>query len=199
METGKANPKFTTIFTSNVAPDNPDIEELIFWAKQFHEHGLAPSYGLGSYGNLSFRSTVNPGSFIITVSALELKDSLNNNDFCLVTKVDYDKLQVYCSGKKSPSSETMLHSTIYAARQDINAIFHGHSTHILNTCESIGMPQTDVEYEYGTIELVNSVKEIALKNDFFILKNHGFISLGNTMDKAGKLALKYLAVCEKYC
>ena len=50
--------------------------------------------------------------------------------------------------------------------------------------------------EYGTIELVNSVLEILDDSNFIEMRNHGFLSLCNSMTEAGLLALEVYNRCK---
>ncbi len=90
---------------------------------------------------------------------------------------------------KDPSSESMLHHEIYKMRPDVNAIFHGHSGLLLKRGN---LPTTKEEKAYGSIELVKEVSKILNKGNLLLMKNHGFLSLGKSMEEAGKLALTSL-------
>ncbi|TAL48291.1 ASCH domain-containing protein [archaeon] len=181
--------KFVTKFVGRKVPKDSRIQELKKWCKEFHEHGLAPPYDGGSYGNLSFR--VNGDSFIITGSKIGMKDELDDSCFVLVSSVENGI--VHANGARGPSSESMLHAAIYQKRKDVNAIFHGHCREIVERAGELGISETSKEEPYGTEELVNSVLELLDDNtNFIVMKNHGFISLGSSMEDAGKLALEIL-------
>jgi len=188
----KIAPKFKTIFTDDSPPDDPQLKDLKYWCSEFHKHSLAPLYDNGSYGNLSFRVKSGLEDFIITASGLKLKDDLTNDSFVKVTKVDLDKMTIYASGSRAPSSESMLHYAIYKQRKDVNAVFHGHSQLILSNCERLSLPMTEKEAPYGSIVLVSGVLNILKEHNFLIIKNHGFISLGKDMEHTGSLALEIL-------
>jgi ribulose-5-phosphate 4-epimerase/fuculose-1-phosphate aldolase len=81
----------------------------------------------------------------------------------------------------------MLHAAIYAARPEINAIFHGHHNQLLAEAESRGIPVTAREQLYGTPALVNEVLLVARGEDFFIMRGHGFVALGRDGEQAGQL------------
>lgn len=181
--------KFIPVFISKKIPNNPKIRDLKRWCKIFHQYNLAPPYLGGSAGNLSFR--LNPGKnvFVITGSRIGLKDQLGDECFVTVQGVDMEKGIVYTEGEREPSSESMLHFAIYSSRPKINAIFHGHSQEILSKAESLGIPHTLREEPYGTLALVHSVLEILQDIPFLIMKNHGFIAMGETMESAGELTL----------
>ena len=191
MET-TATPKFKTIFLSNTPPEEKGIEELIKWCVLFHKEGLAPCYGKGTFGNLSYR--IKPGSpqFIITASGLTSKGILNNADFVRVESADADTYTVHATGTRAPSSESILHHVIYQARPKINAVFHGHCTAILDNASKLSIPCTSKEEPYGTKALVDEVLAIIKDNDFVIMKTHGFISLGKNMKESGERALDCL-------
>lgn len=189
--------KFKIIFLSDVAPSDKRIEELKYWCKQFHELNLAPPYEGGSAGNLSFRLYENKNEFIITGTQIGLKDKLSNDKFVTVRKCDIENHRVFVEGIKEPSSECFLHSAIYNNRSDINAIFHGHSEDILKNVKQLGIVQTKKEDRYGTLDLVDSALAILEDLDFFIIKNHGFVSLAMSIDEAGKRVMDVLKKSDK--
>ena len=172
--------------------NDPRLKELKHWCTLFHQHDLAPLYESGSFGNLSFRIRPDANEFYITATGLKLKEDLSNDHFVKVTAVDLKKQLIESEGSLAPSSESMLHYAIYNERKDINAIFHGHSPVILNKEKKLELPITVREEPYGSVALVKSVLEILDRHNFLIMKNHGFLSLGKTMDEAGELALAAL-------
>lgn len=182
----KVQAKFSTVFLSADFDCDETLDELISWCARFNDCGLCPSYGQGSFGNLSYRAK--SGFFVITASGLELKGQLTKNDFVLVEKVDHEKFTVYCRGLRVPSSESPLHGAVYARRPDVNAIFHGHCQDILEKSERYAC--TRGEEAYGSRELVDRVLEILDNESFIIMGNHGFLSLGATMEAAGARAIR---------
>ncbi|MDD5593450.1 MAG: class II aldolase/adducin family protein [Candidatus Margulisbacteria bacterium] len=197
METPKkVIPKFKVDFIGAGAPHDQGLEELKRWCSIFHKKDLAPLYEHGSFGNLSFRIQGPPGGqtdqFIITASGLKLKDDLTDDCFVKVVTVDLKQQLISAAGSRLPSSETMLHAAIYQDRRDVNAVFHGHSQAILKCRE---LTATQKEEPYGSRALVESVLPLLADNDFIIMKNHGFLSLGATMKAAGEKALEVLSNC----
>lgn len=181
---------------SRALPHDKRIKELINWCKLFHKKKFAPPYRGGSHGNLSFRLNKGSNKFIVTGSHVGLKDELNNDSFVEVVSCDLKKRTVYARGINKPSSESMLHFAIYKKRKDVGAVFHGHSKKVLASCKKLNLPVTLKMAPYGTVELVDRVLEILDKKAFFIMKNHGFISCGKTMNDAGRLALKVHRKCK---
>jgi len=186
---------FTTVFTDSLPPIDPAIKELEDWCRRFHEQGLTPSFEGSSLGNLSFRPEPEENSFIITASQLELKDNLTAEAFVRVHTCDSDRGTVRASGTREPSSESILHFEIYRARNDIKAIFHGHCSPILGRAEEMGLPVTRREEPFGSAALVRRVLEILDDHAFIVMRNHGFLALGEDMESAGRLALRVHGEC----
>jgi ribulose-5-phosphate 4-epimerase/fuculose-1-phosphate aldolase len=183
--------KFTTEFLSAAAPADARLGELKAWCAEFHKRNFAPPYGEFSQGNLSFRIRPGETAFIISGSQVGWKDSLSDDRFVTVHDCDMEKGIVFASGTRDPSSESMLHFAIYRARKDVQAVFHGHSPEILRCVDRPpDIPETREKHSYGSIELVQSVIEVLGDADFVIMKRHGFISLGKTMEDAGKRAIE---------
>jgi len=178
--------KFKTVFTSNAPPADDRIAELKYWCRIFHDRKLARPHKLGSFGNLSFRDS--GGSFIITGSGVRFGEQWVENPFVRVVSCNLDSSIVYAEGTRDPSSESLLHYSIYEARPEINAVFHGHSRLILEKAMDLGLTQTLSEEPYGSISLARSIVEVLDEKLFLVIKAHGFVSLGLTMNAAGELA-----------
>jgi ribulose-5-phosphate 4-epimerase/fuculose-1-phosphate aldolase len=187
MKEGKI--RFNTIFVSDEIPSDAKIEELKEWCERFQRNGLTPEIEGNYTGNLSFRSEE---GFIITASGLKNKENLNNDCFVYVKSYDEKSNTVYVEGKRQPSSEAVMHFLIYKAREEVNAIFHGHNDAIIANAEKLRLSITEREHEPGSIELANEVLRVLGDNNLIVIKNHGFISLGKTMKEAGKRALATL-------
>ncbi len=187
--------KFKTKIISKNLPRGIRLETLKHWCKIFHDKGLAPYYEGGSYGNLSYRLEEGKDEFVITASNSSLKDSISDDRFTVVHNVNINGIVSY-SGTRKPSSEAMLHYRIYNKRKDIGAIFHGHCPEISLKAEKLGIPITKKQEHYGTLKLVNSVLDILNENNFIEMKNHGFLSLCNSMTEAGSLTLEVYDKCK---
>lgn len=177
--------KFSTFFIEEMAPENdPKLKQLMNWCNEFQKLNLTPIANGASSGNLSYRLQPGSNAFVITGTQLALNRRLSANNFVTVWDVDFAKKTVYAEGLCDPSSESMLHFAIYKMRPDINAIFHGHSEELLNNPKP-GTPITRNEAPYGTQELVGEVLQVLQNNNYLLIKNHGFLSLGANMDEAG--------------
>ena len=181
----KQSPQFSS-YESRLA------DELCYWGRVFARHGMSPEYehkgSIGSAGNLSFRSI---GGFVIKPSGVTLS-SLSRHSLVRVFFCDFSQGRVIAQGLRSPSSEACLHSAIYAARPHVNAIFHGHDDAVLKAAKKMNVPATEKEAAYGTAGLAHNALRLLSRHpwsNYFVLKNHGFVSLGATMQEAGQAAL----------
>ncbi|MBU0628410.1 MAG: class II aldolase/adducin family protein [Nanoarchaeota archaeon] len=174
--------KFKTVFKSRALVRDPRILDMINWAKEFSKMGFAHDKA----GNVSFRTD---NGFVITSTGSDLSN-LTKEDFTEVTKVDLVKKEIHVNGIKEPSSESFFHNEIYRLRKDINSIFHGHNEDFLKFGVKLGFPITEKEQPGGTIELVKEISSVLGNNTFLLIKNHGFLSLGDSVGAAGNLAVK---------
>lgn len=182
--------KFKPICESHEIPKDSRISELIKWGKTLAEKGLAPTYktpqGIGSGGNLSLR--VSEG-MIITASYSHL-GTLKDKDFTRVLSCDVEKREVHFVGVRNPSSESIMHWLIYQDRPEVNAIFHFHDDTVVRNAHELGLPVTKRYYPYGMLELAREAVSALNNHWFLVLRDHGCLSLGKSIDEAGELALE---------
>jgi L-fuculose-phosphate aldolase len=168
------------MFKGGYELDLKKANELIKWCKLFDKEGFCPSYGSGNCGNMSFR---HESGFVITPTACFFRN-LTYKDLVFIESVDFQRRIVSCTGGREPSSETFLHAKVYQRRKDINSVFHAHSDRILNVADAFRIPTTEKEQPYGSLELAQEVEKILSKGNLLVMRNHGFISLGKTMQDA---------------
>jgi ribulose-5-phosphate 4-epimerase/fuculose-1-phosphate aldolase len=181
--------RFNVIFVSDEIPSDAKIEELKDWCEKFQKNELTPEIQGNYTGNLSFRTE---DGFIITASGLKNKENLGNDCFVYVKSYDEQSKTVYVEGKRQPSSEAVMHFLIYKKRKEVNAIFHGHYDAIIANAEKLKLSVTEEEYEPGSLGLAKEVVRALGDNNLVVIRNHGFISMGKTMEEAGKRALATL-------
>ncbi len=177
--------RFETVFLSNNSPDDERTNQLIYWAQRFDKLGLAPK----SAGNLSFRTK---RGFVITATGVALRAAEKEN-LVEVLRVEIEQAQIvlYVKGKVVPSKESVLHSGIYGSRPGISAVFHIHDQLIVELADELKLPCTEGEQPRGSYELVKEVDRVLrLTEDtkYLVLKNHGVIAMGETLEEAGRLA-----------
>jgi L-fuculose-phosphate aldolase len=175
--------KFKTVFSNSDIPKYGELDRIRFWGKKFAEMGMSP---LGGEGNLSFRTDC---GFIITATASHISH-LQDDDFVEVIQVNTEEKTIRVNGCKEPSSESFMHYSIYQQRPDVNVIFHTHDYAVMDHQFELKFPETAKEQKYGTMDLVNEVLKVSKDHDYFLIKNHGIVSLGNSIQKAGEQIIK---------
>jgi ribulose-5-phosphate 4-epimerase/fuculose-1-phosphate aldolase len=183
--------KYRTIYESDIIPSDERITELRKWCKIFHDHDLAPYYPGGTHGNMSFRVKPENNAFIVTAARSSFADQLPDDSFFLIESVNPEKMQVIAHGNphREPSSETLLHDAIYKKRPEVQAILHGHCNSISSFWKQLGIPVTARFVESGTNEIVESVLEILAGHKFIEIRDHGFMAMEASIEKAGQLSM----------
>jgi len=175
--------KVKTNFVSEEIPDAKGIKDLKNWCNQFLKYKLI-ELDNNSLG-LSFRTE---DGFIIT--GKKLKPDLNTDCFVSVLNYDVYNNSLFIEGAVEPSPEAVMHYLIYNTRFEVNTILCGKHDSIIKHTKELKLVETTEEIPHGTIELANEVLDILKNNNFVVIKNYGFLSLGKTMKEAGELALK---------
>lgn len=103
----------------------------------------------------------------------------------------------------APSTEYRVHLAIYAARPDINAVVHTHSTYATvlaymetpllevnpETTEVVGEAGFVPALPHGTQELADAVADALLRNNAAFMVKHGPIAAGENLAEAVDRAL----------
>jgi len=192
MKEGKI--RFNSVFVSNHVPSDSGIEELKDWCGKFQKNGLTPEFEGDYTGNLSFRLKE---GFMITSSGMKSKKNLTDESFVYIKDYDRKTNTFYVEGKQMPSSESIMHQLIYNSSTKINSVFHGHNDLIVANAKKLGLSVTEKEYESGTLELAKEVLKVLGNNKLVVLKNHGFVSLGKTMNETGVFSLSILKLSKE--
>lgn len=177
--------RFETVFLDKNPPEDDRISELVCWGRRFHKLGLA----VKSAGNLSFRTG---SGFIVSATGVAL-EALERENLVEVLKVEIGQGQilVHAKGRLVPSKESMLHSGIYALRPKINAVFHTHDQLVVELADELPIPCTRGEQPRGSTELAEEVQRLLRSQGaarYIVLRKHGIIAMGETMEEAGRLA-----------
>jgi L-fuculose-phosphate aldolase len=157
----------------------------------------------GKSGNVSHRR---PAGFLITPTALAYEE-MCNEDIVEVT------LDGHASGRRAPSSEWRFHRDIYAARTEVNAVVHAHSTFATTlACLGRGIPAfhymvavaggRDIRCApyatFGTQELSDRALGALAARKACLLGNHGMIAVGESLEAALAVAVEVEALAEQY-
>jgi len=150
----------------------------------------------GTWGNISAR--IGKDRMLITPSGFE-KAALKPSDIVLM-----DLEGNVLKGKWKPSSEVPMHSLIYKAREDVNAVIHTHS-HYAIALAVVGQEIPVLTSEFasavghnvpvtryvtsGTQEFAEEVVRTLGKGKAVLLRNHGVVAVGDSLEDAFQTAL----------
>ena len=174
---------FSSVFLDKVPPTDVRIDEMIQWGKKISEYGIIQ----GTEGNLSFRTKM---GFIITGSDISL-EKLTKDIVVEVRGVVFglNRPSIYAKGQVVPSKETLLHSGIYEALPDINAIICLPGHIVLETAEKLSLPSISLEQSAGSQQLAQEAENLMKLNPSvrcFVIKNYCVVALGTTISEVGK-------------
>lgn len=159
-------------------------QDVAYFMQRLYNKGLTTSLG----GNISCR--INMDTFAITSSQSD-KACITGDLIGLVSS-DGSSL----NPEVKLSMETFMHLAIYKKRPGINAIVHAHppmssffavTDKKLNCCLSgegramLGEPVYAPYALMGTKELAEIVSEYALKSNVVFMKNHGVITMADSL------------------
>lgn len=163
-------------------PHDACIPALVAQAQRFAARGFTPSYGPGDHGNLSCRATQ---GMIITARESS-KAQLRPEDFVSVIGCEErgPKPVMRAQGRRLPSTDAWLHWRIYAARPDAEVILHGHDTVALRLARALALPVTSISAAQPSVGLVEEATSLAMEHDYVLLREHGFLAVGSSLDEA---------------
>lgn len=163
--------------------ENEARDALVAAGRRLAHRGLI----IATEGNLSVR--LGGDLFLTTPAAME-KGALAPDDLIVV---DADGRPTGPTSRR-PSSEWALHREIYRLRPDLGAVCHAHPSYALAyACARRAVPTTmmpeaatvlgdDVPVAPyatpGTDEVAESIRDIAVRRDVFLLANHGAVACG---------------------
>ena len=184
--------------------DQRAFQDLTRWRTVLRRSGLLGilTDGIG-FGNLSVRvpgkSHTAPPAFLITGSQTGGLETLDPNDYALVTGFRIEENYLRCTGMTQASSESLSHAAIYQARADSGAVIHIHSRLIWESHAGI-LPTTAEAFEYGTPALaqalVDTVGGLAPgEAHAVVMGGHkdGLMIFAPTLDEAGGEVLRLMA------
>lgn len=175
--------------------------DLIYWSKRTYDKGLSPA----TSGNISRLTDDN--NLIITASGACAGD-LGEDD---IVKIDFNGNVL--EGVKKPSSEKIMHIEIYKKRPDIKAIIHSHSPAItafaVSGLEINEVIMPEFAFYFGSIpiskyympssmELANNVSNLFKDKNAVLMKNHGIVVGGKSLQDAFYSLESIDAYCKTY-
>jgi L-fuculose-phosphate aldolase len=168
-------------------PDNSEKQQIVKYGRLLYENGFLA----GADGNLSIRR---PDSTIFITPSGAPKGFLTEENLIWLD-ASGNKL----GGTGKPSSETLMHLYVYKNRPEINACCHAHPPYstalsiVGKTLPSNVLPEVIIAVgdipltEYappGTEAVPKSLEKFISTNDGFLLRNHGVLTIGRTMEEA---------------
>jgi L-fuculose-phosphate aldolase len=178
-------------------------QEIITTCLQLGALGL----NQGTSGNISVRVGADAAEgFLLTPTSL---------DYAAMEPADLVQVSANggCSGRRRPSSELPFHRAIMAARPDVRAIIHTHSTHATAvSCLRRAIPAlhylvalfggNDIrcaEYAtFGTDELSANIVRALAGRRAALMANHGMIVIGDSLAHALSLAVEAEQLAKLY-
>ncbi len=162
-------------------------KQVLEIGRRLYENGFVA----GAEGNISCRL---PDNQILITPSGHSKGRLAEEDLVVI-----DGGGAVLGGFRKPSSEFKLHTYIYDRRNDVNAIVHAHPIYCTAfACTDTGLP-TNILPEiiltvgeiplakYGTPstdELPESIDNLIDDHDMILLRNHGVVAAGDTLEDA---------------
>lgn len=163
----------------------------------------------GSCGNLSIRCETETGAghgFLITPSGID-PAKMTAASICLMNMSGEN------IGNERPSSEWRIHRDIYAARPDVNAVVHTHSTFATTlACLQLEVPPFHYMIAvtggntipcapyalFGSQKLSDLALETLGNRYACLLAHHGMLALGYNLDHVMSVAVEVESLCEQY-
>ena len=162
-------------------------QEICEVGHRLYDHGFVAA----NDGNISVR--LNNNEFYCTPTGVS-KGSLTPD---MIIKIDAEGNKI--EGALNPSSEIKMHLRVFRERPDVNAVVHAHPP-VATAFTVAGIPLDrsilpdavltigDVPpCAYGTpstMEIPDSLMPYIQEHDAFMLKNHGALTVGNTLTRA---------------
>ena len=162
-------------------------QEICEVGHRLYNHGFVAA----NDGNISVK--LNDNEFYCTPTGVS-KGSLTPD---MIIKIDAEGNKL--EGTLNPSSEIKMHLRVFRERPDVNAVVHAHppvataftvagiplDRYILpEAVLTIGDVPTCAYATPSTMEIPDSLMPYIQQHDAFMLKNHGALTIGNTLTRA---------------
>jgi len=173
-------------------------EQVAAFMRRLYKRYLTTATG----GNVSMRVD----SFVLITPSQIDKATLTGEDIVILDLKGNDQ-----TGNAKKSMETGMHLAIYAKRPDVKAIVHAHpvfatsfaitgkqiKTNLAGEARAmLGDPELADYALMGTQKLANLVAKASLKSNVILMRNHGVITLGDSLFQAFD-RMEVLEACSK--
>lgn len=129
------------------------------------------------------------GKRVVITTGGSMLGTLRDVDF--VEIVDYDPQRNHAKvlGKGEPAPDAGVHWLIYQNREEIGAIVHVIDPLVIEVNEATQMfPGTKDVRPPGSLELAVDALKLLRKSPYFVLKGHGCVAVGKTLEEAFSVA-----------
>ncbi len=146
--------------------------------------GMAPQNG----GNMSLRLET---GFAITASGSNLGRLAPLGEVVAVERCQVEGEQVVYRGPRPPSSEALMHHLVLEAFPECAAVVHAHDPATNREAQPTDvLVETAQEEPYGTLALAReAVEAFGRGARLILLKNHGYVAVGETLAEAVDLII----------
>ncbi|HUI97134.1 MAG TPA: class II aldolase/adducin family protein [Xanthobacteraceae bacterium] len=164
--------------------------------------------GQGDYvaGHVSVRLPDDPGRFLMKPAGIGLEEMRPDN----IITVDLDGRKV--DGTMPRHNEVFIHSEVFRARPDVNAVVHTHPMHAV-AFSSLGKPLlavgNDASWFVGQLPIFAETTDLIIDaprgravarclgpHAALILRNHGIVTAAASIEEAVWVALKLEKACQ---
>lgn len=142
-------------------------------------------------GSISVRA---PVGFLITATHTP-KDRIEQR-LSLVVEYDRRRNSVVWSGPEPPSSSVAMHAAIYSRFGNVKVIIHSHCKRITYS-QSLEAVRTRSFVPDGISPGLEEAIEVLSCHGFTVLKGHGEVALGETVDEAMARLREYRAIADQ--
>ncbi|MDP1773649.1 MAG: class II aldolase/adducin family protein [Methylobacter sp.] len=153
------------------------------------------------FGNISQRVDADSDQFIISGTQTGHIEQLSPEHYCLVVKAEPHQNRLQSRGLCKPSSESLTHASVYAQDNAIQAVIHAHSPEIWKHTLALGLPHTNADVPYGTVEMATAVEQLfqsgkLTQPSLFTMLGHedGVVAFGRNMQEAAWELINYLSL-----
>jgi len=166
-----------------------DLKKRLLYAAQHAE-----KEGLCRHKSGNFSVCIRDESKILITPSGLYRAALTTDD---IVVIDFSGKIIENINNRKASRELMLHIAIYEERSDVDAVVHTHSTyatafavcgkkisHIVAEAAFYGDVEIAEYGEPGSIELAENIRIPIKRADVCLLKNHGVISVADTIENA---------------
>lgn len=188
MVEGYVGRKFRTVFRGRQSMGGEVAFELAEACRLVASRIPAPA----NAGNLSVRV---PEGFLVKGGGIELGE-MEPENVVLVHDYGHGSNTLIASGLREPSSESIMHYLIYQRMPGVNAVVHAHDQLALEE-QDLDYPVTEREEPYGTPELAEQALDALREGNYVVLRNHGSVVVGGSLQEAVDLMLEVHDKLEK--